>query len=43
MKIIISNDSGLPIYEQIKNQINDTKLKIDLKKFVKIGALASRP
>lgn len=32
MKIIISNDSGLPIYEQIKNQIKAQIVSGDLKK-----------
>lgn len=31
MKIIISNDSGLPIYEQIKNQIKAQIVAGDLK------------
>lgn len=31
MKIIISNDSGLPIYEQIKNQIKAQIVSGDLK------------
>ena len=31
MKIIISNDSGLPIYEQIKNQIKGQIVAGDLK------------
>ena len=31
MKIIISNDSGLPIYEQIKNQIKAQIVAEDLK------------
>ncbi|MDU2109612.1 MAG: GntR family transcriptional regulator [Peptoniphilus rhinitidis] len=31
MKIIISNDSGLPIYEQIKNQIKAQIISGDLK------------
>ena len=31
MKIIISNDSGVPIYEQIKNQIKAQTISGDLK------------
>lgn len=31
MKIIISNDSGVPIYEQIKNQIKAQIISGDLK------------
>ena len=33
MKIIISNDSGLPIYEQIKNQIKAQIVAGDLKAY----------